>query len=61
MRTALVEAGRRRRGRSELAEFGGAVAIDIQGFVIAAVIALVLLGVLNGLRMLGNLSRVLRA
>lgn len=43
------------------AALGGAVAIDIQGFVIAAVIALVLLGVLNGLRMLGNLSRVLRA
>jgi hypothetical protein len=42
------------------AALGGAVAIDITALVIVAVVALVLLAVVNGLRMLGNLSRVLR-
>ena len=42
------------------AALGGAVAINVTGLVIAAVVVLVLLGVLNGLRMLGTLSRDLR-
>jgi hypothetical protein len=43
------------------AALGGAVAIDVTVLVIAAVVALALLAVINGLRTLGNLSRVLRA
>jgi hypothetical protein len=42
------------------AALGGAVAIDVTVLVISAVVALALLGVVNGLRTLGTLTRFLR-
>jgi len=42
------------------AALGGAVAVDATALVIAAVVALVLVGVVNGLRTLQELTRYLR-
>ena len=42
------------------AALGGAVAIDVTGLIIVAVSALALLGVVNGVRTLGDLTRFLR-
>jgi len=42
------------------AALGGAVAVDLTALVIAAAVALALLGAVNGLRTLGALSRFLR-
>jgi hypothetical protein len=42
------------------AALGGAVAVDATALVVAAVVSLALLGVINGLRMLGDLTRFLR-
>ncbi len=42
------------------AVLGGAVAVDATALVIAAVVALVLVGVVNGLRTLQELTRYLR-
>jgi hypothetical protein len=43
------------------AALGGAVAIDVTALVITAVAVLALLGVLNAVRTLGNLTRFLRS
>jgi hypothetical protein len=42
------------------AALGGAVAIDVTALVITAVAVLALLGVINGARALGELTRFLR-
>ena len=39
------------------AALGGAIAVDVTVLVIAAVVALALLGIANGLRALGDLTR----
>ena len=43
------------------AALGGAVAVNVTVLVVAAVVALGLLGVVNGARSLGDLSRFLRS
>ena len=43
-----------------IAALGGAVAIDVTGLVIVAVVVLAVLGAVNGLRMLGELTRFLQ-
>jgi hypothetical protein len=42
------------------AALGGAVAVDVTVLVVSAAVALALLGVVNGLRTLGDLTRFLR-
>ena len=42
------------------AALGGAVAVDVGAVVVIAGLALALIAVVNGLRMLGNLTRFLR-
>lgn len=43
-----------------IAAVGGAVAVDVTALVIVAVVVLAVLGAVNGLRMLGELTRFLQ-